>query len=250
MLYLAWRQPDRRWWPVGRLTYANGAYEFAYTKGATSAAASGFRPLLSFPDLEQTYVSRQLFPVFANRVPPKTRPDYDAFVEGLGVGSTHIDPIALLARSGGRRETDMFELFPVPEQNADGRYEATFFVHGLRHRGPDAEAAARSLHPGDLVRLVPEPANPEDPHALGVVAVVSATRLGFLPRYLCEDVHRLREHGRDELHTVVRRVNPPPTPAQFRVLCTLAAPWPRGFRPLSSPDFDPLHALAPASHGA
>ena len=31
-----------------------------------------------------------------------------------------------------------------------------------------------------------------------------------------------------------------PTPAQFRVLCCLDAPWPEGFRPLARPDFEAL----------
>lgn len=248
-LYLAWRQPDRRWWPVGRLAREGSEYVFSYTKGAVSAAAGGFRPLLSFPDLNEVYVSGNLFPVFANRLPPRSRPDYEDFIRWLDVGPTEGDPMVLLARSGGRRETDMFEVFPVPEPkpNSLGRYESAFFVHGLRHRGPAAEEEARCLSPGDPVVLEPEPENPEDPRALRVLTVVRGTHLGFVPRYLCDDIHSLREACQNDLQARVRRVNPPPTPAQFRVLCSLDAPWPAGFRPLSNPDFEPLHSFAPAA---
>jgi hypothetical protein len=246
-LYLAWRQPDRRWWPVGRLDREASEYVFRYTKGALSAAEAGFHPLLSFPDLDEVYASRELFPLFANRLPPRTRPDYEAFVEWLDLGPSETDPMVLLARSGGRRETDMFEVFPVPEPSNGGRYEAAFFVHGLRHRGPEAEEEARRLQPGDPVALEPEPENPEDPRAMRVRTVVRNVHLGFVPRYLCDDVHYLRAACENEVKTRVRRVNLPPTPAQFRVLCSLEAPWPMGFQPLSNPDFEAVHSLTVAS---
>jgi hypothetical protein len=245
-LYLAWRQPDLRWWPVGRLSRDGSEFVFTYTRGALSAASAGFRPLPSFPDFREAYVSSELFPLFANRLPPRTRPDYGDFVHWLDLGPGEADPMILLARSGGRRETDMFEVFPVPQRNAAGRYESAFFIHGLRHRGPAAEEEARSLRPGDPVMLEHEPENPVDPHAVRVLTIVRGTHLGFVPRYLCEDVHALRAARREDLQAQVRRVNPPPTPAQFRVLCSLEAPWPVGFEPLASPDFEPLHSLVAA----
>lgn len=245
-LYLAWRQPDERWWPVGRLSREGSEYVFTYTKGAESAASAGFRPLLSFPDLDEVYVSRQLFPLFGNRLPPRSRPDYEDFIEWLDLGRGETDPMIMLARSGGRRETDMFEVFPVPQPNAQGSYESTFFIHGLRHRGPSAEEEARRLHPGDALVLQAEPRNLEDPRALRIQTLVRGTHLGFVPRYLCEDVHALRSAAGEQVQAHVRRVNPPPTPAQFRVLCSLDSPWPTGFRALFSPDFEALHSFVPA----
>src|SRR5262245_14515322 len=245
-LYLAWRQPDRRWWPVGRLSREGTEFVFTYTRGALAAAEAGFRPLPSFPDFNEAYVSSELFPLFANRLPPRSRPDYGDFVEWLDLGREEADPMVLLARSGGRRETDMFEVFPVPHQTTTGRYESAFFVHGLRHVGPAAEEEARSLRPGDVVTLEPEPLNPADPRAVRVLTIVRGTHLGFVPRYLCDDVHALRAAQQGDVRTIVRRVNPPPTPAQFRVLCSLEAPWPVGFQPLSSPEFEPLHSFVAA----
>ncbi len=146
-LYLAWRQPDRRWWPVGRLSHDGSEYVFTYIKGAVSAGEGGFRPLLSFPDLDEVYVSKELFPLFGNRLPPRSRPDYQDFVEWLDLGPGEADPMGMLARSGGRRETDMFEVFPVPEPSLDDRYESAFFVHGLRYRGVEAEGRPAVLRP-------------------------------------------------------------------------------------------------------
>jgi hypothetical protein len=43
----------------------------------------------------------------------------------------------------------------------------------------------------------------------------------------------------------VAGVNAPPTPARFRVLCSLDAPWPQDFHPLAHPDFEVLHSFVP-----
>ena len=247
-LYLAWRQPDQRWWPVGRLTREGSEYVFAYTKGAVSAAQAGFRPLLSFPSLDEVYVSAQPFPLFGNRLPPRSRPDYEDFLEWLDLGRGESDPMVMLGRSGGRRETDMFEVFPIPQPSPEGRYESAFFIHGLRHRGGEAEEEARRLEPGDPLVLKAQPDNPQDAHALRILTTLGGIHLGFVPRYLCEDVHALQDaSGAQSMGVRVRRINAPPAPAQFRVLCALDAPWPPGFRALSHPDFEPLHSLVPVA---
>jgi len=247
-LYLAWRQPDRRWWPVGRLSRDGSEYLFTYTRGARSAAEGGFRPLPGFPDLEETYASKELFPLFGNRLPPRSRADYNDFVEWLDLSSNKKDPIGMLARSDGQRETDMFEVFPNPAPGPGNRYESAFFVHGLRHRGPGAEEEARRLAPGDPLVLQAEPQNPHDPRALRILTTVRGVHLGFVPRYLCEDVHALQgASGAQHVTVRVRRINSPPAPAQFRVLCELDAPWPVGFHPLSHPDFEPLHLFVPVA---
>ena len=245
-LYLAWRQPDRRWWPVGRLTHDGKEYVFAYTKGAQVAAREGgFRPLLSFPDLDEVYVSNELFPLFANRMLSQGRPEYSDFVEWLDLKGGEVDALALLARSGGQKETDMFEVFPAPVADEAQRYRAVFFVHGLRHYQPESLDRALRLRPQDPLRAEPDPANPSDPRALRILSE-DGVLLGFVPRYLCADVHALRESCPQELRLSVRRVNPSPTPLQFLVLCALEACWPAGFRPCSDPEFQPIHTLVSA----
>ncbi len=236
-LFLSWRQPDHRWWPVGVLSRDSEGFVFSYTEGAYAAAKVGFRPLSAFPDLDQVYRSRTLFPIFQNRLPPRSRPDYDEFVEWLDLHRDEQDPLVLLARSGGRRQTDMFEVFSGPEPQDDGRYRSTFFLHGLRHRGPEAEQEVARLKVGDELTLEEEPGNPVDPQAIRVLARVRGVHIGFVPRYLCADVHTLRTAAGDAARVRVRRLNPAPTPVQFRVLCELESPWPAGFRPLAGPEF-------------
>jgi HIRAN domain len=241
-LYLIWRQPERRWWPVGRLRREGTDYVFEYTRGALAAQSAGFRPLLSFPDLDTAYLSADLFPLFANRLPPTSRGDYQDFVEALDLSGEQ-DPLVLLARSGGERQTDTFEVFPAPERTPEGRLETTFFVRGLKYKPADTHDEVLRLHPGDPLVLEADPDNPHDSLAVRVLSD-RRTHLGHVPRYLAPDVQKLREAG-VHVSARVRRVNPPPTPMQFRVLCDLSAEWPPNFSPLRAQEFEPLHALVP-----
>jgi len=84
-LFLAWQdQNSRSWFPIGRLRFDGTNYQFTYTQGVLEAQQKcGFEPLPSFPCLGEVYTSTYLFPVFANRLMPKNRPDYSSFLHWL-----------------------------------------------------------------------------------------------------------------------------------------------------------------------
>jgi hypothetical protein len=134
-LFLAWQDPhSRSWFPIGKLTQEHEIYEFSYLQGALEAKdKAGFEPIVSFPYFDQHYRSSDLFPLFANRLLRPSRPEFKDFVQWLNIPEQEDDPIALLARSGGKRKTDNFEVFPCPERDADGNYHIHFFTHGLRY---------------------------------------------------------------------------------------------------------------------
>ena len=146
-LFLAWQDSERRrWYPVGRLTSGDGVYTFAYTKGAEKARAqAAFQPLGSFPELLTKYVSESLFPLFTNRILPQNRPEYREYLEWLNVPASEQDPVAILARSGGRKVTDSLEVFPCPQRDARGSYHAHFLLHELSHMPADSIARASRL---------------------------------------------------------------------------------------------------------
>jgi hypothetical protein len=133
-LFVLWFDPSQRSIvPVARLVHRHEAegdvYEFRYVRGALDASARGFLPFLAFPDLHQVYLSRELFPFFANRVMPSTRPDYLEYVETLGLSRAQADSMAILARSGGTRETDRIELCAMPARDErSGAYTAYFLA--------------------------------------------------------------------------------------------------------------------------
>lgn len=240
-IFLAWRDPGKRWYPIGRLSHTDGLFFFAYLEGAREAEKVGLRPLVSFPDFEKVFESKTLFPLFANRLPSPSREEFAGFVQWLSLPADERDPLVLLARSAGGRETDTFEVFDCPEKDSDGLYSVHAFVHGLRHRSQEAIERAHSLRSGDKLLVSADPGNAHDCLAIKAHTSDGVHHLGFLPRYLVPDIHTI---GVERFDAAVVRVNPAPAPMQFRLLTKLTAPWPAGFSPCSTPEFSPIVAEA------
>ena len=239
-LFLAWEgSGSRSWFPIGRLTFNRKEYQFNYTNGVREAKDKcGFEPLPSFPDFHKVYTSQKLFPLFSNRVMPRSRPDYPEFVQWLNIPQHEDDPIALLARSGGKRVTDKFEVFPCPEPDEKGRYRIHFFAHGLRHLPKPAIERINGLQVGELLSLAHEFQNRHDPSAL-LLCTEDHWIVGYCPRYLCGDFFQIISQDRELVRVEVDRLNQPPTPLQFRLLCKMTADW-GDFRPFSSQMYQPV----------
>jgi hypothetical protein len=251
-VFLAWQDPaSRRWLPIGRLVHdsTTGAYQFAYTKGAETAAKEyAFQPLASFPQLDRSYESNTLFPLFANRMPSPTRSDYDDYVTWLNLPKHDREPIAVLARMGGRRATDSFEIFPCPEGEEEKEYRIHFFAHGLRHMSPGSIERISRLKEGEPLLLLRDFQNPHDGDALLLRTDTAAPEcpypdlVGYCPRYLVEDALKLLESCPSSLRVRVERINLPPAPLQLRLLCEMTGCWPNGFRPFAGPMYQLLLA--------
>ncbi|WP_009630338.1 HIRAN domain-containing protein [Synechocystis sp. PCC 7509] len=238
-LFLAWQDSQSRcWFPIGRITFDEGKYEFVYTRGVIEAEKFGFAPLLSFPYLKGVYTSTYLFPVLANRLMPRSRPDYADFVQWLNISQHDDDPIAILARSGGQRKTDTLTVFPSPEPDEDGKYHIHFFLHGLRHLPKCSIERINSFKPEEKLWLAHEFQNPYDSQAL-VLNTDDHYIVGYCPRFLNCEVFELLHQNPNAVEVRVERVNQSPAPLQFRLLCNLTAQWDKKFRPFSSLEYQP-----------
>lgn len=240
-LFLAWQDPNSRsWFPIGRLTFDGVSYQFVYTQGVKEAQEKcGFEPLSSFPRLNEVYKSTKLFPVFSNRLIPRSRPDYSKFIQWLNIPQHEDDPIAMLSRSGGRRQTDTLTVFPYPEPDEEGRYHIHFFSHGLRHLPQCAIDRINHFEPGEKLWLAHEFQNPYDSQAL-TLNTEDHYIVGYCPRYLRSCAFGLLRWNSGFVDVRVERVNQPPTPLQFRLLCNMTAQWSNDFRPFSSLEYQPL----------
>lgn len=240
-LFLAWQDPNNRsWFPIGRLTFESNEFTFVYTQGARNAAQeSAFQPLYSFPNFDKEYRSEELFPLFANRVMRPSRPDYNDYLEYLNIPQHPDDPMAILSRSGGKKATDHFEVFPCPEPDENGLYHIHFFLHGLRHRQPTAIERVSSLKANEQLYIMPDPQNSHDPQALAL-RTNNDHLIGYCPRYLAQDIHDLLKRDAKLVHIHVERVNQAPAPIQLRLLCSVTAKWPSSFSPFSSDEYQPL----------
>lgn len=241
-LFVAWR-PDAAqagWRPVGHLEHDNQLYRFWYTGGARKP---GFRPFPGMDSLEQVYESDDLFPLFANRLLSKSRPEYEAYLRWSGFDpNIPPDPIVVLGVTEGIRQTDAVEVFPCPERDANGCYFNKFFLHGIRWMPDAAVARIGALNEGEHLKLMLDLQNEHDPHAVAVRTETDQMQIGYVPRYLANDVRQLfQECCPDFIELYVARVNRD-APLQNRVLCQMHACWPDGFQPCSGEDFEPIPA--------
>lgn len=249
-LFVAWRfgtENKGAWTPVGLLEHEDGIYRFRYTKGAEDTSV--FVPFPGMPDLRQVYESESLFPIFANRLLARSRPEYDAYLTWSGFEpGVQPDPISILGVTEGIRATDQVEVFPRPTRDARGRYGSRFFLHGLRWIPKEAMEHLEALAAGAALAPMPDPTNPYDPHAVAVRTAEDSGRflIGYVPRYLAPDVVELLSHcGHCDVRLSVVRVNKS-APLQMRVLCSVDACWPTDFRPCSGDLFQPVVHLETA----
>lgn len=238
VLYGAWQDPkDRRWYPGGRLSFDGSAYQFVYTKGAKKSPH--FMPFGQMLDLHRRYQSPELFPLFANRLLTKTRPEYPEFLQWLNLQPHEAEPLVVLARTEGKRATDALGVFPCPEKEPDGTYRVHFFSHGVRYLPEPVILSIDCLCPDTPLLLMPDPQNPHDAHAVALRTSAPAMLVGYCPRYLSGDfLHLLQTHPA-LVNIVVERVNPD-SPLQLRLLCSLTAPWPEDFSPCAAEEYEAL----------
>jgi hypothetical protein len=238
-LCIFWQNPDtRRWYPVGILTRAANLYQFVYTKGAQEA--TGFVPFGRMNDLKKIYRSSQLFPLFANRVLARSRPEYDQYVRWIGADNAPDDQMLILARTGGVRATDSLMVYARPEPNERSEFDLFFLCHGIRHLPPATIERIHALQEADALYPMLDVLNPFDVDAIGLRTDDPVWFIGYVPRFFAGDVRMCIEStDPSQIRLRVARLNQD-APLQFRLLCRLTAPWPRGFEPCNGPEFEPL----------
>jgi len=238
-LFIAWQDPEtRRWTPVGRLGYRDNSYYFVYTNGAKKS--KNFVPFGWMRDLHSVYVSDEIFPLFANRILSKSRPEYADYVRWLGLDGREHDKLEVLARSGGVRATDTLEIFPCPTPDAEGNYVSYFFSHGLRYLIPENRAQIAKLKSGDRLLLMHDTQNQYDTNALLMRTEDPISIVGYCPRYLSSEFRSLIRHVRpNHVSVTVHQVNQD-APNELRLLCKLITPWPRKFLPCSKLEFQSM----------
>lgn len=238
-LFVAWQDPIKRiWQAVARLTFENNRFRFMYTKGAKTTP--NFLPFGRMNDLHSVYESRELFPLFTNRILAKNRPEYKEFLKWLNISNDNEDPLVFLGRSGGTRGTDSLVIFPCPEPTPEGKYTLPFFSHGLRYLPKDALEVIENLEQGTQLFLLLDVQNPHDPFALALRTEKPVCIVGYVPKYFAEDFSKLlKSSSKDSVKIIVDRINKD-APFQLRLLCRISADWPQDFTPCSSDMYQPL----------
>lgn len=240
--YVMWQNDQtREWFVVGCLEQLGEGYAFYYTRGAAHARPSfkGFPKML---DLAKRYSSNELPPLFAGRLLPKGRPEYENVLQWLDLSTKDAKDILLLGRGEGKKETDNITLHACPEQS-DGFYEIKFLSHGLRygfHSGSMEERLGQ-LKSGETLLPVYDVQNPADRNAILLRSGDPIQFMGYCPRYLTADFKKLLDTPESNFQITVAQVNPL-APVHFKLLCKARARWPKGFIPFASESYSPYFA--------
>lgn len=184
-LWLIWQNVEtRQRYHVGNLIFVNGRFQFEYEKRCgrrtlNEAINNGYKPHLSFPDINRTYTSDRLFGPFARRLPDRRRPDFEKLIQELGLPSdcTELD---LLRATGGRLVTDSYEFVP-PIFLENDQFDFEFYIAGWRYY--EGEHIIHQLHVGDSVALDLHPENLKDDRAVVVLTNRYGSKLGYIPAF-------------------------------------------------------------------
>ena len=243
-LYIAWRDPSSHsWWPVGLLTRdKEHIYKFCYTKGALRLhEVEHFEPFVNMPDLFTVYTSDEMFPLFSNRLLSRARPEYEMYLDWMNIKEKTDDvSFTMLAMTEGIRGTDTLEVFRSPEKNKQGKYDVQFFIHGIRYLAGQGMERIDALAEKDRLFLMLDFQNEFDYWAIALRTEDPLAVVGYCPRYLTEDFYTLLENCEpNDIKVHVHKVNRN-APLQYKLLCRLVAPWPKGFQSCSGEEYEPL----------
>jgi HIRAN domain len=216
-VFLAWQSPDTRdWHIVGSLTQAESNYNFRYTKGAL--ASDKFIPFSGMEELNKSYFSENLFPLFQNRLLSSKRPEYPEFIKWLRLDEENADPVTVLGRSGGVRGTDQFQTFSKFEINANGEFEHLFFAHGLRYLAEHASDRVSTLKNGEKILMCLDRQNDYDKNAVIIRAENPAEIVGYCPRYIAKDLTKIINDDESHISLEVESLSNE-APINYRLLC-------------------------------
>ena len=180
--------------------------------------------------------------MFANRVMPESRPEYRQTIEWLALPENQNDPLAFLARTGGAKVTDKFEIFCYPELDENSDYNLHFFPHGLRYVPESSIERIGKMKQGEEVYLASAFQNPFDEKALQLQTRDNYI-IGYCPSYLLDDVNEILKK-KEKIEVCVERVNDKNSPLQFRFLCSLIIPQMENYCPFSNMNYEPIARIA------
>lgn len=187
-----------------------------------------FVPFSRMTPLNISHESEELFPIFKNRLLQKSRPEYDDYLNWLGLEKDKITPLEELAMTRGIRATDSLQLFPVPKKR-NGKYEVTFFSHGIRRLPPIYIERIYHLNQGNKLYLMINIQNKSDVFALALRTDDPPEIVGYCPKFFVKDFGRLIDsNGADKVEASVVKVNLK-SPLQFKLLCKFGTIWPAEF---------------------
>jgi HIRAN domain-containing protein len=251
VLFVTWQAPEsRRFHPIARvLRLPSGEFEWAYLRAVREAIErGGFRGLPGFEDVAAARVGPELPALFAHRVP--ARPVRRSASRPRAANDV-LDPAPItLLVPVGQGQHERLEVFSPPLPAPLGGAWGVFAARGVG-RVPGSQGAVDALAEHDVLRLVPEPSNAFNPHAV-LLARSDGGAIGYLPDYLANELAEALGPGLPELAARVRvevasleRIHHPPAEPLVLVSCRYTCDGELAGRLFHSERYRPL---APEAH--
>jgi len=214
-LLLIWRDPDTfLYFHVGTLTYDKQNYVFEYTHYTDSerrvrdAIAHGYTLHPAFPNLEEKYVSKELFLAFSRRIPSKNRVDYHKVLDTFGL-PIEADKMDVLRATRGALGNDPY-FFAEPLRLVENQKLLNhFYISGMRHVNLNKNWH-KSLSVGDELILEVDEHNKHDKNAVKILSK-SQHHLGYVPGIFAKAIRALLDRN-VYMKVVVQEVNPTYSP--------------------------------------
>ena len=111
-VYVAWQDPaTRQWHTIARLSRVADHYEFGFTRGAVHVRGV-FKQLFN-SNLNEHYVSNDLISLFRNKIPSRSRSDFQKLANWLNLKGDELD-FDLLGKFGLIPGTDGLLVYSAP----------------------------------------------------------------------------------------------------------------------------------------
>jgi hypothetical protein len=210
------------WFPVRRMTWNEEGYRTTFVNGVKQVIEQSpiWRRYFSLSKLDRVTITHEPHWDYGCRMPldrPQEMPRHAAY---LGLPPDLEDPIVYVARSGGYRNNDSLDVFPVLEAERDGCYRFFFVLKKIDLKNYPVIK--------DHIRVGDRLTNRE----WSMVHEETGTVLGLLPGY----VEALLAEGGEKVQMKIEQVNDSFYTNQ-RLLCSATC---RDFVPFSSEMYMPI----------
>ncbi|MFC1546441.1 HIRAN domain-containing protein [bacterium] len=178
---------------IGNIIRNNGGARLEYlsdTDDFKLAREHGFKCYPAFPDISKTY-STNVLEVFSRRIPPRSREDYNDFLEEIRLPKS-VDisdfAFALLGYSEVRLPSDGFAIIN-PFDNVDSDCEFLTEIAGLRYYSKAVNMLKRKdINISTIVNIEIEENNKFDPNAVKIV--FNGEKIGNINRVQAQSFKR------------------------------------------------------------
>lgn len=231
-LFVAWQDDaTRKWHTVARLTRTDDGYYLVFTKGVKHLKTIPFDLFRMEPRFQ--YRFDKLIPMFTNKIPPRSRGDFEKMANWLGANKFEND-FELLAKFGLIPGTDSILVYPEPTVQ-NGKFQLDFFVHGIRHMHKDVLDWCEKLEVGGHLLPLLDVQNPVDVCAVALRSENDTILVGYVPTFYASDVKRILSDEVSCASATIQVVrNNHDAPIQLRLLCRFEASVPDGFKAMDT----------------